>query len=150
MKIVLAMGLMYLLCFSVAIGQEASKGRSVEDQITKLEKGWAEAIARNDATALDQYEADDIVDTDPTGRVNDKAQDKKDLSSGDLKYESLEISDIKVHVYGNAAVATGTGNVKASMKGHDISGTYRFTDTWVKRNGKWQCVASQGTKIQAQ
>ena len=67
-----------------------------------------------------------------------------------MKYESLEISDIKVHVYGNSAVATGTGNVKASMKGHDISGTYRFTDTWVKRNGKWQCVASQGTKIQAQ
>jgi ketosteroid isomerase-like protein len=141
---------MYVLCLSVAIGQEVSKGRDIEDQITKLEKGWVQAIAKNDATALDQYEAEDISDTDPTGRVNDRAQDKKDMSSGDLKFQALEISDIKVRVYENAAVATGTGNVKASMKGQDISGTYRFTDTWVKRNGKWQCVASQGTKIQAQ
>ena len=150
MKIVFAIGLVYLLCLSVAIGQEVPKGRDTEDQIAKLEKGWAQAIAKNDATALDQYEAEDISDTDPTGRVNDRAQDKKDMTSGDVKFQSLEISDIKVRVYGNAAVATGTGNVKASMKGQDISGTYRFTDTWVKRNGKWQCVASQGTKIQAQ
>jgi ketosteroid isomerase-like protein len=150
MKNVLAVGLMCLICFSMSVGQEVSKERNTEDQIAKLERDWAQAIARNDAAALDQYEADDIVDTDPTGRVNDKAQDKKDLSSGDLKYESLEISDVKVHVYGNAAVATGTGNVKAIMKGQSISGTYRFTDTWVKRNGKWQCVASQGTKIQTQ
>jgi ketosteroid isomerase-like protein len=150
MKNLLAIGLMCLLCFSLAIGQESSKARSTEDQITKLEKAWAQALVKNDAAALDQYEADDIVNTDPGGRVNDKAQDKKDLSSGDVKFESLDIKDIKVRVYGNAAVATGTNDVKASTKGQDVSGAYRFTDTWVKRNGKWQCVASQVTKIQAQ
>ena len=58
MKIVFAIGLVYLLCLSVAIGQEVPKGRDTEDQIAKLEKGWAQAIAKNDATALDQYEAE--------------------------------------------------------------------------------------------
>jgi len=105
---------------------------------------------KHDAAALDQYEADDIVNTDPSGHANDKAQDKKDLSSGDVKFESLEIRDMKVRAFGNAAVATGTNDVKVSVKGQDLSGAYRFTDTWVKRNGKWQCVASQATKVQEQ
>jgi ketosteroid isomerase-like protein len=120
----------------------------VEDQIKKLEQDWAEAALKGDATVVDRFEADDILSTDPGGRVTDKAQDKKDLSSGDLKFLSQELSDVKVRVYGNTAVATGANTLKGTYKGQDISGTYRFTDTWVKRNGKWQAVASQGTKVQ--
>jgi ketosteroid isomerase-like protein len=148
MKNMLAIALFCFLSLSLATGQQASKMSSAEDQITKLEQEWAQAIVKSGPVAVDKYEADDIVSTDLNGRVTDKAQDKTDLSSGDLKFESLTPSDIKVHVYGNAAVATGTGTVKGTFKGQDISGTYRFTDTWVKRNGKWQAVASQVTKIQ--
>jgi len=130
---------------SLAAGKEPG---SIEDQIKKLEQDWAQATIKNGAAAVDQYEADDIVTTDPSGRVTDKAQDKKDLSSGDLKFQSMELSDIRVRLYGNTAVATGTNSLTGSYKGQDISGKYRFTDTWAKRNGKWQAVASQGTKIQ--
>ena len=97
---------------------------------------------------MDQYEADDIISTDPTGRVTGKEDDKKELLSGDLKFQSLEVSDLNVRIYGNTAVATGATTVKGSYKDQDISGTYRFTDTWVKRYGKWQVVASQATKVQ--
>ena len=90
----------------------------------------------------------DSISTDPGGRVTDKAQDKKDLSSGDLKFQSLEVSDVHVRVFGNTAVATGTSTVKGTYKGQDLSGMYRFTDTWVERGGKWQAAASQATKIQ--
>jgi ketosteroid isomerase-like protein len=86
--------------------------------------------------------------TFPRFVATDKAQDKTDLSSGDLKFESMELSDLNVHVYGNTAVAAGTNTLKGTYKGQDISGKYRFTDTWVKRNGKWQVVASQSTKQQ--
>lgn len=103
---------------------------------------------KDGAAAVDQFEADDIITTDPGGRVTDKAQDKKDLSSGDLKFQSMELSDLNVHVYGNTAVAAGTNNLKGTYKGQDISAKYRFTDTWVKRNGKWQVVSSQSTKQQ--
>jgi len=37
--------------------------------------------------------------------------------------------------------------MKGTYKGQDLSGKYRFTDTWVKRNGKWDVVASQYTKV---
>jgi hypothetical protein len=39
--------------------------------------------------------------------------------------------------------------LKGNYKGQDISGKYRFTDTWVKRNGKWQVAASHSTKVQS-
>jgi ketosteroid isomerase-like protein len=97
---------------------------------------------------VDQYEADDIITTDPSGRVTDKTQDRLDLSSGDFKIQSEELSDLKVHIYSNTAVVAGTNIVKGTYKGQDINGKYRFTDTWVKRNGKWQVVASQYTKVQ--
>ena len=67
----------------------------------------------------------------------------------------MELSDLTVHVYGNTALAAGTNAVKGTYKGQDISAKYRFTDTWVKRNGKWQVAsgkwqvaASQSTKLQ--
>jgi ketosteroid isomerase-like protein len=148
MKNVLAIALVCLLSLSLAAGQQASKTGTVEDQIKEREQNWAQATIKEGAAAVDQYEADDITDTDPSGRVTDKAQDKTDLSSGDLKFQSIELSDLKVHIYGNTAVAAGTSTIKGMYKGQDISGRYRFTDTWVKRNGKWQAVASQSTKLQ--
>lgn len=146
MKNVLAIAFFCLFSLSLAAGQ-ASKTSSVEDQIKKQEQNWAQATVKEGAAAVDQYEADDIIDTDPSGRVTDKNQDKTDLSSGDLKFQSIELSELKVHVYGDTAVAAGTSTVKGTYKGQDISGKYRFTDVWVKRNGKWQAVASQSTKL---
>jgi ketosteroid isomerase-like protein len=148
MKNVLAIAFFCLFSLPLVAGQEAAKTSSVEDQIKKQEQNWAHATVKEGAAAVDQYEADDIIDTDPSGRVTDKTQDKTDLNSGDLKFQSIELSDLKVHVYGDAAVAAGTSTLKGTYKGQDISGTYRFTDVWVKRNGKWQAVASQSTKLQ--
>lgn len=148
MKTTLAVVPLCLLSLLLAAGQEASKTSNLEDQIKKHEQNWAQATVKEGAAAVDQYEADDIITTDPSGRVTDKAQDKVDLSSGDFKIRSEELSDLKVHIYGNTAVAAGTNTLKGTYKGQDISGSYRFTDTWVKRNGKWQAIASQYTKVQ--
>lgn len=147
MKNVPVVAMLCLLSLSFAAGQKAAKAGSVEDEIKKLERDWAQAVVKEGAASVDEYEADDIITTDPTGRVTGKAEDKTDLSSGDYKIQSEELSDLTVHVYGNIAVATATNTMKGTYKGQDLSGKYRFTDTWVKRNGKWQVVASQYTKV---
>jgi ketosteroid isomerase-like protein len=127
----------------------ASSSAGTEEQIKKLEQDWANSVAKGDASAVEKYEASDILNTDPTGRVTDRAQDVQEVKSGDLKLQSLQLGDMQVHTYGNTAVVTGLGNLKGSFKGQDISGTYRFTDTWVNRNGTWQCVATESTKVMA-
>jgi ketosteroid isomerase-like protein len=55
---------------------------SVENQIKRLEEDWAQAMVKYGTSAVDRYEADDIITTDPDGRVTDKAQDKKDMRLG--------------------------------------------------------------------
>jgi ketosteroid isomerase-like protein len=105
---------MSVVSLPLAFGQMGEMGGTA-DQVKKLEMEWAQATVKSGAAAVDQYEADDIFDTDPGGRVTDKAQDKKDLSSGDLKFESITPSDLKVHVYGNTAVATGTSTIKGTI-----------------------------------
>jgi ketosteroid isomerase-like protein len=147
MKNALAIALLGLLSLYLAAGQQTSRANSAEDQIKKLEQDWAQAFVKEGAVSVDQYEADDIVTTDPSGRVTGKAEDTTDLSSGDYKIQSEELSDLQVHVYGNTAVASATNTMKGTYKGQDLSGKYRFTDTWVKRGGKWQVVASQYTKV---
>jgi ketosteroid isomerase-like protein len=135
-----------LLCLSsitLALGQPGQ-----EAKIKQLEQDWAQATLKDGAAAVDKYEADDIVATDPSGRTTSKTQDKQDMTSGDLKFQSMELADLEAHVYGNTAVATGKNTLKGTYKGQDISGSYRFTDTWVKRNGTWQVVATQSNKIQ--
>jgi ketosteroid isomerase-like protein len=150
MRNLLAIAPLCLLSLSLAAGQSATakSATGVEDQIQKLERDWAQATIKSGAAAVDQYEADDIITTDPSGRVTDKAQDKTDLSSGDLKFQSMELSELRVRVYGDTAVAAGTNTLNGTYKGQDISSKYRFTDTWVKRKGKWQVVGSQATKVQ--
>ena len=119
--------------------------QKLRTKLKKLEQDWAQATPKSGATALDQYAADDILMTAPGGRVLDKVQHKTDLSSGELKFESMELSNITVHVYRDTAIVVGTSNLRGTYKGEDISGSYRFTDTWVKRNGKWQVVARATT-----
>jgi ketosteroid isomerase-like protein len=114
MKNLVAIASLCLLSLSLAAGQKASKASSVEDQVKKHEQDWAQAVVKEGAASADQYEVDDIVTTDPSGRVTGKAEDKTDLSSGDYKIQSEELSDLKVQIYGNTAVATATNAMKGT------------------------------------
>lgn len=146
MRKIVVLGVVCLFAMSL-LAQKASSSAKTADEIKKLETDFAHDTVKDGAAAVDKYEADDIIDTDPAGNVTSKAQDKQASSSGDLKFESIEPSDMQVNVYGNTAVVAGLVEVKGTFKGQDIGGKYRFTDTWVNRNGKWQEVASQSTKI---
>jgi ketosteroid isomerase-like protein len=62
-----------------------------------------------------------------------------------VHYDSIQITDMKVRVYGNTAIVTARAEVKGNDLGEDFSGPYRFTRVWVRRNGRWQAVSYQAT-----
>jgi ketosteroid isomerase-like protein len=121
--------------------------QSVEQQLKKLEMQWANAGVKKDLAVIDRLLADDFITTDPEGEVFTKAEEIAFLKSGEDIVSSAELSDIKVRVYGDAAVVTYVYKAKETLKGRDVSGTSRWTDTWVKRGGSWQCAASQGSMV---
>ena len=160
MRRILTIALMFVLVASVALGQSKGKRRSggmmgmsggTAKTLMDCEIDWANAYLKGDTARLAEIEASDYTGTDPSGHVSNKAQDIADVKSGTFKAESFKLDDMKVTmVNATAAVVTGRSTIKGTYKGQDISGQYRFTDTWVKRQGRWQCIASQATPLAPQ
>ena len=139
------------LTFSLASGQakDSSKKQSgnVEQTLMRIEQELLDALLKNDVSANQKYLAETYVFTAPDGEVMDKARSIADLKSGDLKFESSKFEDMKVQVYGDTAIVTYATTDKGTYKGKDLSGRYRWTDVFIKRNGNWQLVAGHGAPI---
>ncbi len=139
-----------LLLLAVAVvtpAQMQKKGQmqgsaAASKALIDAENKWVVALEKSDAAALDAIIADTYVDTDEQSHRSDKQAVLAILKSGDLKFESMKLSDMKVNVYGDAAVVTGSASQAGSLKGQPLTPRIIFTDTFVRQNGKWRAVAS--------
>ena len=120
---------------------------SVEQELLKLEQDWANALVKADLTFLEGIFTEDWTATDQDGAFYSRAQYLAYLKSGEEVSSSLVFDDMKVRIYGDAAVVTGRSTFKGMLKGKDVSGQDRYTDTFAKRAGRWQCVASHWSRI---
>jgi len=112
------------------------------DVLIALENKWVDALQKADTATLDSILSDTYVDTDEQGQRNDKQGIFSVLKSGDLKFESVRVSDMQVYAYGPAAVVTGTGVQRGTFKGDPITTRIVFTDTFKQQNGNWRAVSS--------
>jgi ketosteroid isomerase-like protein len=115
--------------------------------VASLEQQWAEAQKVGDAQAVAPLLAEGFVNTDIDGQTYGKEKLLASLKGG--QWEPNGISDVKVVVFGNTAIATGVWVGKGvAGDGAKIDRRERWTDTWIKMpSGKWQCVASQQTAV---
>lgn len=122
---------------------------NVETQVTALDKQGILAVKANDPSFMEKYLADDYVGISGRGQQMDRQTSIDNLKTGKTKYDTLEILEHKVTQYGpSAAIARGKVMVKGMFSGQPNEGTYAFSRTWLQRDGKWQVVAFQSTKIQ--
>ena len=128
---------------------------AIEAEIIKLEKDWASAAQRHDADTVRKIFADDLVMTYPDGSVGTKESELSYIASGAMTAESWELLDPKVTVMspdavfitGRSVIKNGKSKDSNTKRAIDISGEYRFTDVYARRNGQWLAVASQTTQI---
>ena len=120
------------------LGQEkgdAAELRALEMQITDLYKQRKiEPIAR----LLD----DDFVITFEDGNVYSKTGYISYNAAASLRILEAETLDVKVHLHGNTAVLTGIYHEQGEEKGKPYDYRDRFTDVWMKKDGKWRIIAS--------
>ena len=112
-----------------------------------LEEKWAVAASKNDTAAVGSILADTSTLIGSDGTMRNKGEALAAMK--DRKYERAVEEDIKVSVYGDAAVATGIWRANGTEQGKPFAEVERFTDTYVKTGGQWKCVASQSSPIKA-
>ena len=113
------------------------------DEIIALENRRVEATTKGDANALDEILADDLIYTHSTARIDTKASFIEAITSGRSNYRSVERKDVNVRQFGDSAVVTG----HAKFHVGDNKFEARFIDVYARRNGSWQMVAWQSTKL---
>jgi ketosteroid isomerase-like protein len=121
---------------------------SVASVLMQMERDWSQAGIKKDFKTLDRILADDWVSIDTLGQATTKAQTLSAMKSSQASEQTIALGEMKVRVFDTAAVVTGTDVEKGSYKGQDSSGKYAWMDVFVKRNGRWQAVVSQSTKIE--
>ena len=126
-----------------------SKKMSVEATLKDTEKRWEASYAAHDSSVAQSLVASDFNGVYWDGRVMGKAGVISEIKKDKDTYKSALNEKLAVHSYGpGVAVVVGTAHEKGTTKdGKPFDRTFRFTDTWVKRGGEWQCVASQVMKI---
>lgn len=124
-----------------------SSGGTVEEEMKALQGQLRQATLKGDTSFFEKYWADDYVAIHGDGKLSTKAQEIENFKSGAIKYESIEVREVKIRTYGDTVVAIWLGSVKATINGKPYSGDFRNTRVWVKQNGNWKIVVFQTTRV---
>jgi ketosteroid isomerase-like protein len=109
----------------------------MQNEIEELGQKWTAAELRGDVPALRSMLADDFIGVGPLGFLLTKEQWLARLQSGDLTYESLQLDEVSVRVYNDAAILIGRQAQKAAYRGNPVDAQLRTTLVFVHQDGQW-------------
>jgi len=117
--------------------------------LTDLEQRWIQVYATHDVSFLRAILAEDFVATLADGEMRGKEKHIAAYQEDFEAYSAVANSEVQVHVFSpDAAVVTGL--YSATLRKPGSAGPverYRWTDTWLRRSGSWQCVATHETQV---
>jgi len=108
-----------------------------------------QATVAKDIATLESLLADDLIYTHSSARLDTKQSLIVGMTAGSTVYTSLEPSDVKAQDLGDTVVLTGVAQIKVVSNGTPNAFGVRFTDVYANRNGRWQMVTWQSTRLPA-
>ena len=123
--------------------ENAADSSAVQANLKQMEDAWVKALVSKDQAAVGNAIADDFAGFNPEGKHVTKSQLLDEIKNERNTLSSATNDNMDVHVYGpNLATVSGTTTEKGKDKdGKQFTRTYVWLDTWMVRNGKWECVA---------
>jgi hypothetical protein len=118
-----------------------------ESQLKDLAKEWKAGELRGDAAFMERTLADDFLAIGPRGYMLNKGDWLARYRSGDLKYDSVSLDDVRVRMYGDAAIVTGIEWQKGKYQNQPITGQLRTTMIWVRNQSDWLLAGMQMSPI---
>jgi len=134
-----------LLMLRLALTPGANPGPPQSDDASKIiamENLWNQMQLNHDAPAMEKMLDTDFVLTDYDGSLLDKKQFLDSIKDMSIKLTQEMSEGMKLHQHGNTVVITGATREKGTLNGKPFAHNGRFTDTWIRKDGKWLCVAS--------
>lgn len=144
LSIILVFG---LSAFAQTTQKDAMKTGATEQKLMQLEKAMLDSILQGKFADLEKYYADGYVFTAPDAMQITRTDLLSAFKSGALKVESSTNSDMKVTLFGDTAIVRYKSMDKGTLNGQSISGTYQWTDVFVKIKGNWRLVSTHGTPV---
>jgi ketosteroid isomerase-like protein len=113
-----------------------------ETKIIALENLWNQMQVNHDAEAMGKMLDADFVFTDYDGTVMSKEQFLESIRDTSVQLTQEVSTDMKLHRHGDTVIVIGATHEKGTDKGKPYSHQGRFTDTWIKKDSQWICIAS--------
>ncbi|MFZ0294137.1 MAG: nuclear transport factor 2 family protein [Candidatus Sulfotelmatobacter sp.] len=139
--------LVVLLLSAQVNAQAGGKPDGDRSRILALENAWNQAVRGKDTVALKLLLGPELVYVDYDGTLMDKEQYLASVQSEMVRAERIVSESMNVHLYGAAAVVEGIYRETGERNGKPYTLRERFSDTWIRRNESWECVASHSTLI---
>jgi len=126
----------------------AQTPNATQREVLKVDQTLLDALLQKDRATFEPLLADDYVYIHSNGTVTNRTQEIAQTMSADVEWTASKLSNLRVRIYGDVAVVTGTLTHTGSAKGY-VGGARLITHLWAKRNGRWQNVGGQSTIVPA-
>jgi ketosteroid isomerase-like protein len=137
-----------LLVLAISDAQQSTIESSQE--LAEIQQRLAKAWVAADRAAIEHIIAPDWTVTGADGRVSTRGDVLRDAFETKVhRIMAIEIDDVRVRVFGDAAVVTGRTHGRGEYGNVPYDVTIRFTDVFVRREGRWQAVASHASLLTA-
>ena len=134
---------------AVLVNQFALAESALEKEVLQFERDACEAFLKADPAALKRVLTEDFTLTLSSGQVSTRANEIDELRSGNVHYDVFENYDMKARLYGDdTAIVLGKTRVKGMSEGKPFDRVVQFTDTLIKRDGRWQLVAGHVSRLE--
>ena len=117
------------------------------DVVIDIDRSRMQAMVAKDVAEFEALLAEDLVYTHSSARLDTKQSLIANMKSGATVYSSVEPSDVKAQDLGDVVVLTGAARIRVASQGKELDFTVRFTDAYARRNGRWQMVVWQSTRL---
>jgi hypothetical protein len=121
--------------------------KSTQDILIELEQNWISALQRNDVKFVDNILAEEFIATYGDGTRGDRKHELQLVADFNSQVDKWMVGEFTVKVYRETAVVWFTQRMIGPVQGKPTEITTRYMDVFVMRDGRWQCVGSQSTRV---
>ena len=139
--------LLAIILMSLTAAAGAVEPNPATRELLKAEAVTCRAFEAGDADALRGMLTTDFTLVDSRGNVTNREQNLAEVAAREPFYDEFRNHDQQVRLYGNAALIVGITSIRGRADGKAFAADFRYTDTWIRRDGKWLLAASHASRL---